>query len=156
MLISSPAFQDHKSIPTQYAHGGVVGGQNVSLPLEWTDAPPGTQSFALSIVDPHPVAHDWVHWLAINIPKDTTTLPKAASGSRMPRGSKEIYNSYGELGYGGPEPPKGSGAHPYIITIYALNTDDLSLPQNTTLTAFRKSLDGKIIASATLTGMYER
>ena len=74
----------------------------------------------------------------------------------MPAGVKELYNTYGEPGYGGPEPPKGSGPHPYVVTVYALNVPSLNLPQNTTLPAFLKALEGKVAASATTTGIYER
>src|ERR1041385_4529729 len=155
MRISSSAFQDGKPIPTKYAHPGVTGGKNISLPLAWTDVPPETKSFALSIVDPHPVAKNWIHWFAINIPKNITSLAEGASG-RMPAGTKELYNSYGTKGYGGPEPPKGSGPHPYETTIYALNVERLDCSENTTLQAFTKALEGKVIASAKTTGMYER
>ena len=155
MRISSSAFQDGKPIPTKYAHPGVTGGKNISYPLSWTDVPEETKSFALSIVDPHPVAKNWIHWFAINIPKNITSLAEGASG-RMPAGTKELYNSYGTKGYGGPEPPKGSGPHPYETTIYALNVERLDCSENTTLQAFTKALEGKVIASAKTTGMYER
>lgn len=92
----------------------------------------------------------------IDIPKNIMRLPEGASGIPMAAGVKELYNSYGEPGYGGPQPPKGSGPHPYEVTIYALNVDHLDLPQNTTLLAFQQSLEGRIIASAKTTGMYER
>ncbi|MBI1806798.1 MAG: YbhB/YbcL family Raf kinase inhibitor-like protein [Ignavibacteria bacterium] len=156
MRIVSSAFQDGKPIPTKYAHPGVTGGQNISLPLSWSDAPPTTQSFALSIVDPHPVAKNWVHWFVINLPPKTTGLSEGASGQRMPAGSKELYNTYGTVGYGGPEPPKGSGPHPYEVTLYALNVGLLDLPENTSLATFKKALEGKVIASAKVTGIYER
>jgi len=156
MRLSSPAFQDGKPIPTKYAHQGVVGGKNVSLPLEWADTPPETRSFALSIVDPHPVANNWVHWFVVNIPKTATSLPEGASGKNMPAGSKELYNTYGTLGYGGPEPPKGSGPHPYQVVLHALNTERLDLPAGTSLSAFKKALEGKVIATAKTTGIYER
>ena len=55
MEISSTAFKDGGKIPTQYVMPG-AGGKNVSLPLTWRNVPPGTKSFALSIVDLHPVA----------------------------------------------------------------------------------------------------
>lgn len=156
MRISSSAFENGKSIPTKYAHPGVMGGKNISLPLSWSDAPAGTQSFALSIVDPHPVARNWIHWFAVNIPGHVASLPEGASGGHMPAGSKELYNSYGELGYGGPEPPKGSGVHPYETVIYALSVEKLDLSENTSLDGFRKALEGKVIQSAKTTGMYER
>ncbi|HEY6192969.1 MAG TPA: YbhB/YbcL family Raf kinase inhibitor-like protein [Bacteroidota bacterium] len=156
MRISSSAFQDGKPIPTKYAHPGVTGGKNISLPLAWTDVPPEAKSFALSIVDPHPVANNWVHWIAVNIPRSASGLAEGASGASMPPGSKELYNTYGMLGYGGPEPPKGSGPHPYIVTLHALNVESLDLAANISLSAFGKALEGKIIASAKMTGIYER
>ena len=156
MKISSTAFLDGKLIPTKYAHPGVVGGKNISLPFMWTEAPKETKSFVFSIIDPHPVAKNWIHWFIIDIPSATTSFAEGASPKNLPKGSKELYNSYGSLGYGGPEPPKGSGPHPYVCTVYALNTEKLNLPENTSLAAFQKSLEGKVIASATMTGIYER
>lgn len=156
MNIISSAFQEGKTIPTKYAYHGVDGGKNKSLPLSWTDVPPTTKSFALSIVDPHPVAKYWVHWFVINIPKESTELAEGASIKSMPKGSKELLNTYGTLGYGGPEPPKGSGAHPYVVTLYALNIEKLDLPEKTNLAEFDKAIFGKTGAIAKITGMYER
>lgn len=120
------------------------------------DVPTETKSFALSIVDPHPVAQNWVHWFVIDIPRTATALPEGASMHSMPSGSKELYNSYGDLGYGGPQPPKSSGRHSYEITLYALNTEKLDLSQNATLAAFMKTIEEKVLASARVTGFYER
>ncbi|MBA4313173.1 MAG: YbhB/YbcL family Raf kinase inhibitor-like protein [Chlorobiaceae bacterium] len=156
MNIASSAFEDDQLIPTKYAHPGVIGGKNISIPLEWENTPEETKSFALSIVDPHPVARNWVHWLVVNIPVSITLLAEGVSGKKMPSGSKELYNSYGELGYGGPQPPKGSGPHPYIITVYAMNVEKLDLTANSSLVAFEKTIEGKVIASARITGIYER
>src|SRR6266403_3423036 len=99
MRISSSAFQDGKPIPTKYAHPGVSGGKNISLPLSWAAVPPETKSFALSIVDPPPVANNWVHWIAFNIPRSAGALAEGASTASMPPGSRELYNTYGMLGY---------------------------------------------------------
>ena len=156
MKISSSAFEDGKSIPSKYAHGSVIGGKNISIPLTWTDVPKETKSFALSIIDPHPIARNWIHWLVVNIPLDVTSFTENTSLKKIPVGTKELYNSYGELGYGGPQPPKGSGPHPYVVTLYALNVDKLDLTANTSLVAFEKMLEGKVIATAKVTGIYER
>ena len=95
MQLSSPAFKDGGLIPSQYARRA-AGGQNISIPLMWTDVPEGTQSIALSMVDQHPVARKWVHWLVINIPPNVTSLPEGASGKNMPAGAIEIGNSFAE------------------------------------------------------------
>jgi hypothetical protein len=157
MELKSSAFTNGKPLPTKYANTGVSGGQNISLPLEWSSAPAETKSLALAIVDRHPIANNWVHWLVVNIPKTTNMLVEGASRTpKMPAGAKELNNTFGSSGYGGPQPPRGSGPHDYEVTLYALNVDNLALGANTALTAFEKALAGKVIASAKIVGTYER
>lgn len=155
MEISSAAFKDGEKIPIQYVMPG-AGGKNISIPLTWKNVPQGTKSFALSIVDPHPVAQNWVHWLVINIPPQVTSIEEGASKKKMPKGSVELKNSWGDIGYGGPQPPKGTGDHPYVVTLYALNIEKLDLGGNTSLSAFKKTIEGKVIGSASITGKYGR
>jgi Raf kinase inhibitor-like YbhB/YbcL family protein len=155
MKITSGAFKDGGKIPLPYVMPA-AGGKNVSLPLSWTEAPAGTQSFALSVTDPHPVARNWVHWLVVNLPGDTASLQEGASRRQMPPGTVELKNSWGEAGYGGPQPPPGTGDHPYVVTLYALKVDRLDLPPATSLAAFHQALEGKVLATATFTGYFGR
>lgn len=155
MEISSSAFPDQGKIASQYVMPG-AGGKNISIPYAWTNPPVGVKSFALSLVDPHPIANNWVHWLVINIPPATTSLAAGASGPKMPPGALELINSFGAKGYGGPQPPKGSGDHPYVATLYALDVAAIDLPPHPTLTAFQHALQGKVLATAALTGFFGR
>ena len=155
MEITSAAFKDKGRIPIQYVMPG-AGGKNISVPVTWKNVPAGTKSFALSMVDPHPVAQNWVHWLVINIPKEVTVIEEGASRRKMPLGSMELRNSFGEMGYGGPQPPKGTGDHPYVVTVYALRVEKLELGTSPTLSAFKKAIEGKVIESASVTGLYGR
>jgi Raf kinase inhibitor-like YbhB/YbcL family protein len=155
MEISSTGFKDGGKIPIKYVMPG-AGGENISLPLTWKNIPSGTKSFALSMVDPHPVAQNWVHWLIINIPANVTSIDEGASKKKMPSGLVELKNSFGDIGYGGPQPPKGTGDHPYVVTIYALKVERLDLGVNTSLAVFIKEIEGKVIRSATITGKYGR
>ena len=155
MEISSTAFMDGEKIPIQYVMPG-AGGKNTSIPLTWKNVPAGTKSFCLSIVDPHPVAQNWLHWLIINIPPQVTSLEEGASKKKMPKGAVELKNSFGDVGYGGPQPPKGTGDHPYVVTLYALNVEKLDLGISTSLAAFKKAIEGKVIGSASITGKYGR
>ena len=155
MEVTSSAFKDKEKIPIQYVMPG-AGGKNISIPISWKNVPEGTRSFALSIVDPHPVAQNWVHWIVINIPKEVTAIEEGASGKKMPKGSVELKNSFGGVGYGGPQPPPGTGDHPYVVTVYALRVDKLDLGVNTTLGTFKKAIGGKVIESASVTGLYGR
>jgi Raf kinase inhibitor-like YbhB/YbcL family protein len=155
MEISSSAFKDGEKIPIQYVMPG-AGGKNISIPLAWKNVPQGTKSFALSIVDPHPVAQNWVHWLVINIPAQMNSIEEGASKKKMPKGCVELKNSFGDAEYGGPQPPKGTGDHPYVVTLYALHVERLDLGTHTSLSAFKKAIEGKVIASASITGKYGR
>jgi len=155
MEISSSAFKDGEKIPIQYVMPG-AGGKNISVPLSWKNTPLGMKSFVLSMVDPHPVAQNWVHWLVINIPVNVTFLEEGASRKKLPQGSMELKNSFGEIGYGGPQPPKGTGDHPYVFSLHALNVEKLDLGANTSLSTFKKALEGKILGSAIITGKYGR
>jgi len=155
MELKSQAFGDEGKIPQPYVMPG-AGGKNLSLPVQWSGAPAGTKSLALSIVDPHPVARNWVHWLVINLPAEASGLAEGASGKNMPPGAVELHNSWGKAGYGGPQPPPGTGDHPYVVTLYALNIAKLELPPATNLAGFQKALEGKVLGTAKMTGYYGR
>ncbi len=151
------SYKDTESIPMKYVHKNVVGGQNVSAGFSWSDPAVNTKSFAFSIIDPHPVAKNWVHWFLINIPfRERKIVEGASRTNSLPAGSKELMNSYNQVGYGGPAPPKGSGSHPYVATIYALNVESLDLGVDTTFSQFERAIEGKVIAEATMTGYFEQ
>jgi Raf kinase inhibitor-like YbhB/YbcL family protein len=137
MVLSSSAFEDGQEIPEK--HGKKIA--NVSPPLSWEAAPRATRSFALSVVDRHPVAGNYVHWLVVDIGAEVTSLPEAAAGAAMPAGSREVSP------YAGPFPP--SGTHDYEFTLYALKTDRLDLPGKVSLEAFTKAVepDGQPVGS---------
>lgn len=155
MEITSSAFKDQGKIPIQHVMPGAEG-KNISILLTWKNVLDGTKSLSLSIVDPYPIAQNWVHWLVINIPKEVTSIEEGALRKKMPAGSVGLKNSFGDIGYGGPQPPKGTGDHPYVVTLYALNVEKLGLGVNTSLSAFKKAIEGKVIESATITAMYGR
>jgi len=155
--LSCTSYDDKTPIPLKHAHHSVVGGKNVSPGFAWTDPPLHTKSFALAILDPHPVARNWIHWLVINIPfRERKIVEGASRTNSLPPGSKELMNSFHELGYGGPAPPPGSGQHPYIGTLYALNSEMAPLAPDCTLRQFENAIEGKVIAEAAVTGFYER
>lgn len=155
MDLKSSSFNDGGRIPDQYVMEA-IGGRNVSFSFAWENAPVEAKSFALSIIDPHPVADNWIHWLVINIPSNSKEIAEGASGKNMPDESTELQNSYGGMGYGGPQPPTGSGLHPYVCTVYALSVDKLNLSSSVSLSDFTKSLEGKILAQGSIIGKYGR
>lgn len=78
-----------------------IGGQNISPQISWFDIPKHTKSFILVCYDIHPIANNWIHWIVVDIPKEQTSFNEGASGSiALP--SKELTNSFGFAGWGGP------------------------------------------------------
>jgi Raf kinase inhibitor-like YbhB/YbcL family protein len=155
--LSSSAIRDGKPIPTRHATKAVSGGQNASPPLSWANLPEGTKSLAVACIDRHPIANNWIHWLVINIAASAVGLSEGASRTRMlPAGAKELENTFGTMGWEGPQPPTGSGTHPYEFLLYALSVENLNLPVNTNLASFSKAINGKVLATAKLVGTYER
>ena len=104
-------------------------GKNLSPEFHWSSVPAGAKSLALTIFDPDaPAQGGWWHWVVFNIPVTTSGLAGGAGdrhAGRLPPGSVECLNDYGEPGYGGPCPPAGT-THRYVARLYALNVAKLS------------------------------
>lgn len=155
--LKSPSYAHNELIPTRYCHTSVVGGRNISPGFEWSDPPIATKSFVLTIIDPHEVAKNWVHWLVVNIPfRERNIVEGVSRTNSLPGGARELINSFGEMGYGGPAPPRGSGVHPYVATVYALNVQQIKIGISSSLRQLMGVIEGKIIAEAGMTGLYER
>ncbi len=154
LTLTSPAFQHDGEIPTRYT----CEGDDVSPPLAWTGAPPGTKSYVLIVDDPDapdPAAPKttWVHWLLYDIPASANALPEHATSDNLPAGTREGINGWHRAGYGGPCPP--IGRHRYFHKLYALDDvlPDLGRPDKA---ALETAMNTHIIAQATLVGTYEK
>lgn len=157
MNLTSPAYRDGETMPARFATVNVTGGEGLSVPLEWDDVPPGTLSFALALIDIHPVARGWIHWLVTDIPADTSGLPEGASRTlAMPSGSLELPNTSGPAGYGGPQPPVGSGVHDYVANLFALDVERLGESRDASWEDVRAATSGHVLGTATLVGRFGR
>lgn len=149
-------------IPVKYSFNSFgCSGENISPELNWSGAPAGTKSFAITVHDPDAVTGGggfW-HWLVIDIPATETSLPRnagSADGKNLPAGAKHIATDFGSLGWGGPCPPAGDKAHKYNITIYALKTEKLGVADNATagLTGFM--INQNVLGKTTFTSTFAR
>lgn len=132
LTVTSTAFTDGAFIPAAHS----CGGAGTSIPIAWSGAPEGTQSYAvvmrdLSYVGP-PGNYHWVIW---DIPATTTSLPagieKSASPS-SPAGAKQTQWSFGtQFGYGNMCPPSGE-THDYQLSVYAFAVGTLPPAGNPT------------------------
>jgi len=150
MQLTSPAFRDGTEIPTKYTCEGI----DVSPPLEWTDVPPRTKSFALIVDDPDapdPNAPEmtWVHWIVVDLPSERHSLHENL-GKLV--GGHVGLNDWRHASWGGPCPPHGR--HRYFFKLYALDRMlDLARP---TKDEVERAMQGHVLAEATLVGTYHK
>jgi Raf kinase inhibitor-like YbhB/YbcL family protein len=146
--LTSAAFAAGEPIPPKYT----CDGDDVSPPLEWTEPPAGTQSFALICDDPDAPVGTWVHWVLYNLPAGVRALPEAVPAvADLPDGGRHGNNSWRRLGYGGPCPP--SGTHRYFFKLYALDTA-LDLAAGASKKELLGTMEGHVLAQAELMGVY--
>ncbi len=143
MNLHSSAFSHKSFIPDEYT----CKGRNISPPLEILNPPSHVGSYVLIVDDPDAPAKTWVHWVVWNI---LPSVRIVAEGS-IPEGGIEGMTDFGTRGYGGPCPP--SGTHRYFFKLYALDTM-LELPEASTKPDVVAAMDGHIITSAELVGLY--
>lgn len=155
--LSSSDVGGQFTIKQEFNGFGCVG-DNISPSLAWSDAPKGTQSFAVTIYDPDaPTGSGWWHWIVYNIPKTVSSIPTNASAEgTLPKGSVESMTSYGSAGYGGACPPKGDKAHRYIITVYALDVESFDLSNNASPAMVGYNLNAHAIQKSSIIAYYGR
>ncbi len=160
MTLTSPDVKPGGKIADeQVLNSGGCPGKNVSPALQWSGAPKGTKSFAVSVYDPdEPSGSGFWHWWVANIPASIMSLPKGAgdaAGAGLPAGAIQVRNDFSAIGYGGPCPPKGMPHH-YQFTVYALDVDKLDIDANASPAVVGFNVHAHTMAKATLTGLYGR
>jgi len=158
LTLTSNAFSGAERIPQIHAYA--PEGENVSPELAWSGAPDGTKELALIVDDPDaPRAEPWVHWVLYGIPAGVTEIPEAASTGAgtltRPAGAHEGKNDFGDLGWGGPLPPKGHGTHHYHFKLYALDAP-LGLGTGASKDELLRAMKGHVLAETELVGTYSR
>jgi len=99
--------------------------------------------------DPDAPVGTFVHWVLHDLPPDVNLLSEGIVGV-----GTEGVNSFGETGYGGPCPPKGS-THRYFFKLYALDKP-LNLDSGATKEDVEQSMKGHILAQGEIMGKYGR
>lgn len=110
--LTSTDVADGGGLPIEYT----CDGDGSTLPLAWSGAPAGTQSYA--VIMHHVAAPEEIHWYWVlyNIPADVTSLPKNVSG--IGTLGNNINNGLVEYS---PPCSQGPGDKEYIYTVYALS-----------------------------------
>jgi len=142
--ITSPSFSNNGNIPVMYS----CDGANINPELNIGELPNQTQSLAIILEDPDSPKGNYVHWLMWNIPPGQKIAEASTDGVQG-------INSKQQDTYYGPCPPAGSQAHHYHFKIYALDTK-LDLPVSSDKNALLKAMEGHVIASGELVGLYKK
>ena len=149
--VSSSAFDEGEMMVPRYS----CDGQNVSPPLSWMGVPKEAESLALIVNDPDASRGSWAHWVVYNMEPGLTELPEGVDTfSGESRIGMEGKNDFGDIGYGGPCPPRGT-PHRYQFKVYALDTS-LDLPQGATKSQIERAMEGHILAQGQLMARYQR
>jgi Raf kinase inhibitor-like YbhB/YbcL family protein len=164
MTLTVSGFADGGQIPVKFSQAapGAAPGEGTSPALNWTNTPPGTQSFVLHMHDMdvarNRTTDDQVHWVVWNIPATATGLPEGVpKGSQRPDGSYQI-SATGPV-YRGPGAAATGPLHHYMFEIYALDT---KLDVQPAADAFEtranvmKAMQGHVLGKAVYGGLFKR
>ncbi len=147
--LTTTAGADGSTLPIEYS----CDGTGVSPALQWSNAPAGTQGFALMISTiPVDGSTRW-NWVLYGIPKSATGLPKNTSGiGTLGATSHDLSVRYE------PPCPNGPGAKRYTFTLYALSAAPV-LPDNpakVTGAVLSKAISAITLDTASFTMSYTR
>ncbi|PWB74036.1 hypothetical protein C3F09_04510 [candidate division GN15 bacterium] len=149
LKLTSPEVIDGGTLPVEFTCDGSAS----TLPVAWSGAPAGTQSFSLIMHhEASPTDIHW-YWVVYDIPPETDSIPKNGTGP-WTLGN----NSVNGLTEYAPPCSQGPGPKTYVYTLYALSaapnvTADPSLVNRDSLLA---AMNGLILDSATLSVTYSR
>lgn len=162
MKVSSSAIVDGR-IQDRYGVKGDVfvnGMPGLSMPFEISDAPEGTESFAVIFDDYDAVpvcGFCWVHWTISDLRKTSVKEGESHNGPDFTEGCNSWHSVAGEntieqaTGYGGPAPPNCE--HRYTFKVYALDTV-LDLKRGFRLNELYFAMQGHVLAHAKMVGLY--
>ncbi len=151
LQLTTSAFPSQGTIPKKFT----CDGSDVSPPLAWSGAPPGTRSFALIVDDPDAPVGTWVHWVLYDLPANTKELAEGVpKQEQLSNGARQGRNDFRKIGYGGPCPPPGK-PHRYFFKLYALDKK-LDLKAGASKAEAESAMKGHILAQAELMGRFGR
>jgi Raf kinase inhibitor-like YbhB/YbcL family protein len=160
MSLTSDDVQHGEEVPNeQCADMMGMTGDNQSPHLQWSGAPDGTQSFAVTCYDPDaPTGSGFWHWVVFDIPADVTELARGAGSddASLPPGAQHARNDAGGLGYMGPAPPEGHGEHRYVFAVHALGVPTLGIDSSASPAYVGFNLTFNTLARGVLVATYER
>ncbi|SDJ31322.1 YbhB/YbcL family Raf kinase inhibitor-like protein [Aliiruegeria lutimaris] len=161
MKLGSPAFSDHDMLPAKYAAKGGprnCDGEGVSPPLEWSNTPEGTNSYAIIVHDSAGAHGLWVtHWLDCEIPGTSSSF-REGEVSGAPAGGNYVdgTNRIGKPVWFGPCPDVGNRPQHYVFTLIATDLEPDALESGLDKAGLLAALEGHALGATSLVGRYAR
>lgn len=152
MQLFSDAFEHGDTLPRRFT----CNGDDISPPLRWTGAPTNTRSFAVVCEDPDAPGGLFRHWGIFDIPANKHRLSEGLAHEHPGVDCEQVFNDFGNAGYGGACPPKGDAPHQYRFRVYALDRDHLTLDGEATVADLVEAAEGAMLDEAELVGRYAR
>ncbi|AXB46932.1 YbhB/YbcL family Raf kinase inhibitor-like protein [Amycolatopsis albispora] len=147
--LTSTSVEDGQPLPDAQR-----AGKDISPQLSWSDAPPGTKSYAVTVYDPDaPTMSGFWHWAVVNLPATVTSLPEGVE--ELPEPAFQLPNDARVAGFAGAAPPAGHGPHRYFITVHALDVEDIGVPADSTPAMLSFSMSAHTLGRATLVATAE-
>jgi len=145
MQLTSPEFGEGEIIPWRHS----APGQNELPALDMTGVPDSARSLALVFENLDSPLGLVTHWLAWNIPPETTHIDAV----NLPDDCRLGMDAFGKIGYFGPAPPEGRPRFRFVL--HALDSP-LELEAGATRQQLDAAIADHIIESAELTGYVRR
>jgi Raf kinase inhibitor-like YbhB/YbcL family protein len=155
LFLSSSAFADGAVLPGKFT---ASSPNTVSPPLEWSNVPPGTETFVMILHDLDEAVGgtiaDVMHWMAFNIPGTARELPEGVPlTAQLADGTIQARNHNGGVGYLGPGAPAPGPLHHYAFELFALDTT-LDLGEDATRAEVLIGIDEHILGKSVLVGRF--
>jgi Raf kinase inhibitor-like YbhB/YbcL family protein len=155
--ISSPTFKDGALLAKKNAGANKQNpncvGDNVSPPLQWTNVPAGTTSFALVMTDPEGRGTGVDHWIAYGIPASVTSFAEGEVSKPSDKYVGGIGTAKQSI-YMGPCTPPGPPHH-YTFVLIATDLDPKALPAGLTKPELFEKLNGHVKGSTGIIGLFK-
>lgn len=145
MKLATNAFENNERFDPKYT----CDAENISPSITFFTVPVEARSLALIVEDPDSPTGNFTHWVLFNI----NPLINGFEENKIPDGSIEGLNDFGEPKYGGPCP--NSGVHRYVFKLYALDKK-LELERGATKQEVQEAMKGHIIEDTQIIGLYEK
>jgi Raf kinase inhibitor-like YbhB/YbcL family protein len=157
--LTSSTFKDGTLMPRRVggnmASNPNCAGNDISPALSWANPPPGTKSYAITMVDPE--SRNGLgtnHWVAYGIPTSVTSVAEGEFSKPLTK----FVAGKGTRGlsvYDGPctAPP---AEHHYIFVIIATDLDPAALPPGLTREQLLAKLSGHALLASGLVGLFTK